>query len=215
MSALPTPISELLRTCQQENDRYEKLQSAYLEKLKQYRFKGLKKIASLTEDEEFCIAHYIGTAYAWLNHDLRNEIPFPTTCKASFSRNLDLCLEKLSPYSGIVYRMDDPYGTVDQIFEWFEYHAGMSIQVPAYLSTSKDKWDHKPIVWRVQTLQKDSHARDISMIGTIEQEVLFKRDSQFIITGVDHLQKEICLEEISITAPDIKLVRDYVTKRFR
>jgi hypothetical protein len=202
----------LLIQCRSDNDRYDKLKSAYQEKIRQYTTENKKKIRELTNDEEFLIAHYVGSAYNWVNDDLRNGIDFPTDCRKLYSRYLDISLEKIASFSGTAYRMDDPSDEVDKVLKWFDLNKGKVIVVPNYLSTSKDKWDHhKSIVWTIETLPTNSYAKDISMISEIEEEVLFKRNSKFVINGVDFQSKEVSLKEVPAnTEQDLVLVRQYI-----
>lgn len=205
-------ISRLMSQCQADNDRFEKLKSAYDEKLRQYKDENKKKINDLTEEEEFVIAHYIGSGYSWVNEDLRNGIQFPTKCRHMFSTLLDISLEKIESFSGTTFRMDDPSGEVGVILNWFESNKGKIISIPYYLSTSKVKWDNdnKPLIWEIQTLKVNSYAKDVSMINEIEEEVLFKRNSKFEIKEVNFKLKTVKLDEVNPNkSADLKLVKQY------
>jgi hypothetical protein len=164
----------------------------------------------LTEDEEFVIAHYIGSGYSWVNDDLRNGIPFTSKCREMFSFLLDKSLNKVKSFSGKTFRMDDPDGDIETILNWFKSKKGKTILIPFYLSTSKDKWDHKPLIWEIQTLKADSFAKDVSMINEVENEILFKRNSKFRIKDVDINNKEVKLDEVNPdNSADINLIRQY------
>lgn len=201
----------LLSQCKAEDDRYKKLSSAYEEKIRQYNIDGKKKIDVLTSDEEFIIAHYVGSAYNWVNDDLRNGIEFATTCRKTYSSYLDISLQKIESFSGVVYRMDDPSGGSDEILKWFEANKGKTIKVPNYISTSKDKWDHHTsVVWKIKTLPTNSFGKDISMINEVEEEVLFMRNCKFKIEEVNFRIKEISLSEVLPgEIEDIVAVRQY------
>jgi len=204
-------ISALLTQCKSDDDRYKKLNSAYAEKTRQYTTDGKKKIDDLTNDEEFIVAHYVGSAYNWVNDDLRNGAEFATTCRRTYSTYLDIVLEKIQSFSGTVYRMDDPSGDNDTILKWFYTNKGKTIKVPNYVSTSKDRWDHHTsIVWKIQTLPAGSYGKDISMINEVEEEVLFMRNSKFKIEDVNsHLNEVFLLEVGPDVTEDLIAVKQY------
>jgi len=204
-------VQALLIQCKTDDDRYKKLSSAYEEKLRQYTIDGQKKMSVLTNDEEFIIAHYVGSAYNWMNDDLRNGIEFATICRRTYSTYLDIVLQKIESFSGVVYRMDDPSEDSNAILKWFDANRGKTIKVPNYISTSKDKWDHhKSVVWKMKTLPVNSFGKDISMINEVEEEVLFMRNSKFKIDEVDFLTKEISMSEVLPSEiEDIVAVRQY------
>lgn len=168
--------------------------------------KGLDKI------EKFSIYQYTSTFSNWINHNYRNGQELDTDCKKEFSNLLDNALKKLDSFDDdVVYRMDSPYPEKQEVFKWFKSKKESVIEVPNYLSTSKDNFDNSPIVWKIKTLLANSKGKDISELtnNRFEKEVLFERNSCFYIKEIDESSSMIFLEEVNRTSNAIRMNNFY------
>ncbi|MCD8086928.1 MAG: minor capsid protein, partial [Clostridiales bacterium] len=121
-----------------------------------------------------------GVAYP-LNDALRNGDTLTTT-QAQLVRDLDTALTKLPDYEGTVYRsvstsmIDDPAAFLAQ------HQENNVVKSPAYTSTGKTVYDPS---MEIQYVITSKRGKDISSINVKEQEVLFKRNTKFIVERVD------------------------------
>lgn len=154
---------------------------------------------NLTDEEAFFILTHTGSYSSWINRPLRDGHPFDNVCKEEFANRLDKSLDKLPPYVGEnVFRMDSPLGLKEDVCLWFKKNIGSIVNVPYFLSTSKDNWENTEIIWDIQTMGTNSKARDLRLItnNDTEKEVLFKRNSSFMIMSVDEESGIIKLNEV-------------------
>lgn len=214
-------MNNLFEICNDDKNEYGfSLKEAY-EKWKKNRvnnkssefqnIKGLGK-KGLDKIEEFSIYQYTSSFSRWININYRNGQEPDTNCKKEFSNLLDNALKKLDGFDDeIVYRMDSPYPEKKEIFKWFKSKKGSVIEVPNYLSTSKENYDNSPIVWKIKTLSANSKGKDISELtnNKFEKEVLFERNSCFYIKEIDELSSIIYLEEITKTSNAIRMNNFY------
>ncbi|MEG2213965.1 MAG: phage head morphogenesis protein, partial [Clostridiales bacterium] len=97
-------------------------------------------------------------------------------------RALDAALEKLPAYEGTVYRSITNMGIDDVDAFIAKYAVGELVPAPAYTSTSTNVYDKSfPIQYVIQS----HNGRDIRAYNANEQEILFKRDSVFLVQRVD------------------------------
>ena len=156
-------LNELLNNCDGENPRIRHVYDAVMNK---YTESGLSKLDEHTPSEAFFITYHLGSGL-WLNDDLRNGLKLDTKCKQMFAAYLDEALEKIKSYSGIVYRMDDPNAEARHELDWFKKNIGKTICVPAYLSTSTERWDNQPVTWKIATLKTESFGKDFSKLNKV------------------------------------------------
>lgn len=160
-------------------------------------------INNLSEEEAFYILHYTASASSWINSELRDGRELTCKCKLSFGNALNNSLEKVKSFNDkIVYRMDNPSSDSETILKWFNQKIGFSFSIPYFLSTAMEDYKNSYVVWKIKTLKNESYAKDISNItqNPVELEVLFKRNSKFIIKNVDFNSKYVTIEEINETS---------------
>lgn len=170
---------------------------------KRYYYVNLEGVNTynLTDEQAFCIYSYTTSCSDWINIGIRYKQEM-TICKKYYADFLDESLDKISQCSKeYIFRMDSP--DQDQIQSWKKKRIGDTINIPHFLSTSKENWDEEStstewIIWRIKTLELNSKARDISNVTNSreEKEVLFKRNSCFMIEAINIDSKLIDLIEI-------------------
>jgi hypothetical protein len=143
----------------------------------------------LSEAEATLILSYTARTSRWTNQHSRNSLmPDMDSIRVEHNILLDKVLDKLPPFSlGKVFRMEiGCYFNEDkELYKWLETKKGDVFHVPYFLSTSKDKWDERGLIWEINT-SDDSNARDISDLtqNPGEREVIFKRGSNFKIDRI-------------------------------
>jgi|SRR5690554_5284754 len=140
----------------------------------------------LTENEVTPILAFTAQKSNWVNRTLRNGDLLNEINKKEYVEHLDAVLEKIkSPTEKFVYRMESEPNE-KEILKWFQNNIGVNICVPYFLSTSKYKWEWESLIWEIEILSNNSFAKDISNISVnpSEREVLFKRNSKFVISDV-------------------------------
>lgn len=123
---------------------------------------------------------------------------------------LNKALKRLPIYGNeVVYRMDSPGIDFETIKQWFEKRIGYILSFPNFLSTSKKRWEHGWVVFKITTFSH-SGARDISIIlnSMGEDEVLFMSKSKFKIIDVNDKEKYIELYEVSRDSSNVILMTD-------
>lgn len=169
---------------------------------------------NMSEVDVIPILGYTGSWSSWINSELRNGGNITIEAKSMFIQALNTSLDKVCSVKGdTVYRMDSPSGDTGQILDWFSKNIGKVINIPYFLSTSKDDYKNTPIAWVISTLEENSKGKDISHISNnkYENEVLFQPDSKFIINEVK--DNYIYMTEIlSTNNSDINLVGLYFHK---
>jgi hypothetical protein len=162
---------------------------------------NLIRNGTVSDEEAFFLLYYTGSASSWVNEDLRQTGVQSTKCKELFSKHLEVVMSKLPSFNGIAYRMDDPSGDKQDVLRWFKRNMGKKIQIPHFLSTAKEDYDNSPIVWQIQTLKAGSRGKDITECANndVELEVLFSRNSKFLIENIDVDKGYVYLTEISDT----------------
>lgn len=172
---------------------------------------GIKE-NNLTDCEALSILSYTGSLSKWINSDLRIGNKVECACKIVFIENLDHSLSQLNPFNNrVVFRMDSPSDT-DCVLIWFNENKGIKVNVPYFLSTSKNVFDtHNDVTWEIMTMHRKSLSRDISNISNNknEEEVVFKANSYFIIEKVNFETKKIYLKETIYSEASIPLTGLY------
>lgn len=144
------------------------------------RLTAAPKSATLTDEDVYALDQYkkSGVSYP-LNYALRNNIEL-TEQEADLVRRIDTALDKLPEYTGTVYRSISA-GSLDDI-EVFEKEHRLLIPVHylAYTSTSADAPYDSTMEY--QFIIQSKHGKDMRRYNSLEQEVLFKRDTLFVVT---------------------------------
>ena len=137
-------------------------------------------IIKLTDDEQYAMNSYIsGDAYVW-NDKLRRGEKL-TKLEKKKIKDMDSALEKMPAYQGTLYRSVSDFG-IDDVQEFINSHVpGKKISFPEYLSSSTSVYDETfPIQYVIQS--KTGH--DIRKFNSAEKEILFSRDSMFIVKKI-------------------------------
>ena len=96
--------------------------------------------------------------------------------------NLDSALDKMPEYKGTVYRSVSDFG-IENVDAFIKSHAPDEAKVfSSYISTSKSVYDES---FPIQYVIESKHGRDISALNFREQEILFNRNSVFIVNRVE------------------------------
>ncbi len=171
---------------------------------------------NLTDEEAFFILAHTGSYSSWINQPLRDGNAFDSVCKEEFATRLDNSLDKLPPFADKnVFRMDSPSGIKVEVCSWFKENIGSIVNVPYFLSTSKENWESTEVTWDIQTMKSNSKARDVCLItnNDTEKEVLFKRNSTFMILSVNEDSGTIQLKEVDSFVSAINLTGSYFTRK--
>lgn len=154
-----------------------------------------KKNNILTYDERYAINTYIGPDSYKINEKLRLNIDLSEEDKKLIF-NLDKALDKIENYQGEVTRSISIYS---EDIEYFmkDYKVGNIIELKSYTSTTiGDIYNPEA---RVQMFIKSKNGKNIISYNKSEQEILFKRNSRFLVTDVDTTDAfyvKIKLEEV-------------------
>ncbi len=134
----------------------------------------------LDSNEKGALIKYISPDAYLLNDKIRRDIGL-TENEKDWIINLDKALDKMPEYVGTVYRSVSGFG-IDDIKAFIDSHVvGGRKLFPSYLSTSLDVYDKS---FPVQYVIKSKHGKNISGYNQSEKEILFKRNSRFLITKV-------------------------------
>lgn len=138
------------------------------------------KHATLSEEDVYALDQYkkSGVAYP-LNYSLRNGLELSEQ-ESDLVRRIDAALDKLPEYTGMVYRSVSA-ASLDDVEAFEQTHKTLGyIRYYAYTSTSADA-PYDPTM-EYQFVIRSRHGRDMRRYNPLEQEVLFKRGTVFIIT---------------------------------
>lgn len=136
----------------------------------------------VTLEHADAITNYSGGCSAAVNGALRGQYIDLTVEVAAYDQMLTEALESLPPYNDeIVCRMLLHLDDTASYEAYFTRNINKVLNVPCYLSTSKEDWDWEKVVYNIKTLKANSHARDISRITNKadETEVLFCKNTNF------------------------------------
>lgn len=137
----------------------------------------------LSEKDVYAIDQYkkSGVSYP-LNEALRTDAPLTDTQK-KITHDLDQALLKLPTYQGTVYRSLTSSMMGD--FEGFKkrYIPGAAVIETAFTSSSADGVYDESM--DVQMIIQSKHGRDMRIYNPLEQEVLFRRGSIFMVDKVE------------------------------
>lgn len=160
-------------------------------------------IYGLSDEEAFFILSYTAHFSSWINVPLRCNTALDK-CQQAYANGLDGALSKMPKCKiSTLYRMDSPHCTREQEFNWFNKNKGRIVKVPTFLSVAKSNWENTTVTWKIDVKTEYSIATDLLTLrnNPSEDEVLYQRDSLFIILGVD--DECILLEETRQTSNSI------------
>lgn len=136
----------------------------------------------LNGDERKAIVKYVSDGYKTLNEGLREDLVLSNADK-QLMKDLDTALKKCDIYSGNLIRDIK----VDDLSEFLEsYQIGDIVNFKQYISTNSDmskQFNPNPNV--VYTI-KGKVGRDVRKYNASEAEILFERNSKFIILDIKY-----------------------------
>ena len=94
------------------------------------------------------------------------------------AHDIDQALLKLPKYQGTVYRSIRSEEMADVESFWQKYTPGEIVTEPAYTSASTEVYDKTA---DVQMIIRSKQGRDMREYNPLEQEILFKRGTVFIV----------------------------------
>ena len=168
---------------------YEEWKKKYVDKPEQ---------EPLTEDDEYAINYYISSGAYVLNDKLRRGIPF-TAFERKCVLSLDSALDKMPRYEGLLQRSLD-FRDEESLQIFLDEHAvNKKVQYPSYISMTASEESYNPHGQVHLFVLQSSQGRDIRAYNEAEQEVLYPRDSRFLVKWVEIVdgQFHIYLEEIT------------------
>lgn len=125
-----------------------------------------------------------------VNAALRGEMPITEELLSTIS-SIDRAVEKLPIYEGTVYRSLRSEEMAD-VGAFFEQHStGNIVSYPAFTSSGTEVYDES---MDIQMVIRSKRGRDMRKYNPLEHEVLFMRDSKFIVEKKDG--NRICMVEI-------------------
>jgi len=171
------------------------------------RLKGLLS-NNITIEEAFPVLFFTSDGSDWINKLLRNN-DILNELEDLYKHLLLNSLNKIHSFSDKkVYRMDSPHGDYNEILKWFKAKKQEGINIPYFLSTSKENWNSSPIIWEITTMNQ-SLGKDISNLSQVssEKEVLFTCNSSFQV--IDVRDNVVYMEETNYNKAGILLCNSY------
>ena len=158
--------------------------------------KEKQAIKVLTDKEEYALNQYISSDAYLLNEKLRRGIPL-TEEENILMMNLDSALQKLPKYNGDLSR--SLYFNDDETLKEFlsSYQVGNTIEYKEFLSTTCGNTYNPDGQVQIYILDSKS-GRNLTMFNQDEQEILYSRNSKFVIVDLDvfNSNAEIYLREV-------------------
>ena len=163
-----------------ENRKKYKLKKVGWEQLEKI---NISDIIELTEDEQLAINQYISFDFYVINDKLRNGLEF-TELEKKMLNNLDNALKKMSKYEGTVSR--SLYFGDNKMVEGFisRFKIGHEISFKEYLSTTNANELYNPDGEIQIFVENSKRGRNVANINVQEKEVLYERNSNFIVLNV-------------------------------
>ena len=133
----------------------------------------------LSEEEKYALSQYIGSESYRINEKLRNGKGL-TFEEEKFINNLDNALRKMPKYQGILTRSLDFLYESDLKKFLEQYQTGKIVEYSAYTSANKGNIYNPD--GQVQIIFEDTtRGRDISVYNSEENEILYPRNSKFLV----------------------------------
>lgn len=154
-------------------------------------------LEALTKNEEQAILKYKSSESYKINEKLYNNIKLNDK-EIELVRNLDKALKKMPNYEGDLVR-DLYFADKNALNEFVESHkVGDIKKYKSYISTTKSDSYNEAANVRIY-INNSKMGKDISSIGLDEEEVLYQRNSKFLVKFIRKSSKttEIILKELS------------------
>lgn len=150
----------------------------------------LEDTVILSSDEERALKRYISSDSYKINDKLRRGAELSDDDK-KFIQDLDAALDKMPNYTDTAYRSISDFG-IEDINEFFNsYVVGDKTMFRAYTSTSESVYDSG---LPIQFVIESKTGKDIRKYNKGEKEILYKRDTRFLVKEVKgntiHLEEE-------------------------
>ena len=134
-------------------------------------------ILELNKRETSALQKYVSAASYSLNDKLRRGESL-SEAEQRWTKRLDKALDKLPVYEGTVYRSLSSDMIPDKAAFLAAHEVDAIVTYDAYTSTSTEVYDSD---MDIQLVIQSKTGRDMRGINTIEKEILFKRESRFIV----------------------------------
>ena len=134
-------------------------------------------ILELNKRETSALQKYVSAASYSLNDKLRRGESL-SEAEQRWTKRLDKALDKLPVYEGTVYRSLSSDMIPDKAAFLAVHEVDAIVTYDAYTSTSTEVYDSD---MDIQLVIQSKTGRDMRGINTIEKEILFKRESRFIV----------------------------------
>ena len=134
-------------------------------------------ILELNKRETSALQKYVSAASYSLNDKLRRGESL-SEAEQRWTKRLDKALDKLPVYEGTVYRSLSSGMIPDKAAFLAAHEVDAIVTYDAYTSTSTEVYDSD---MDIQLVIQSKTGRDMRGINTIEKEILFKRESRFIV----------------------------------
>ncbi|HEY8931329.1 MAG TPA: ADP-ribosyltransferase [Mucilaginibacter sp.] len=109
------------------------------------------------------ISNYSGGLSDPVNGALRGDYIGYTVEIKAYDKALSAALESLPSWNNkTVYRMVKYVEDITPYEAYFNRTLNKVLHEPCYLSSSKEEWEEEKVIYKIKTLKKDSHARDVS-----------------------------------------------------
>lgn len=139
----------------------------------------------LSDDEQYAINHYVSPESYKLNEALRDELKL-TKQQEEVIKNLDKALNKFPDYKGNVSRsLIIDKGELNKFLQI--HKVGNNVTYKAYTSTTVGNRYNE--LSNVELHIKSKKGKDIRKYNKEEQEILFKRDSEFKVIELKEINK--------------------------
>lgn len=165
-------------------------QTVRTKNLKKTGIENSKQFDILNEEDAYAVYQYKSAKSYQINAALRGEIAVSEDLEPVI-HSIDNALEKLPIYEGTVYRSMRSEEMSDSA-AFFKMHTpGNVVKYPAYTSSSTEVYDES---MDIQLIIRSKRGRDMRVYNSLEQEILFKRGSRFLVEKREG--KRIWLKEI-------------------
>jgi hypothetical protein len=161
--------------------KYEEWKKTFVDGGDKSGLQPLQNNVKLTHNDEKAILDYMSAKSYPLNAKLRKGLEL-TGEEVAWVRRLDRALEKMPKYEGVVYRSlsEVDVGNIEDFIK--QYEVGTTQLFPSYLSSGTTVYDE---TFPLQYIINSKTASDIRSFNPAENEILFRRNTEFIVTKIE------------------------------
>lgn len=185
---------EYTQALQRQKRQYERLELGsllpenilnYQNKINELKKQEESSKIELSDNEQYAMNQYISSESYKINETLRDGLKL-TKKQEEIIKNLDKALNKFPNYEGNVNR--SLIINKDELMEFLQIHkAGNNVTYKAYTSTTLGKRYNE--LSNLELHIKSKKGKDIRQYNKEEQEILFKRNSEFKIVQLEKVNK--------------------------